>query len=66
MIRLLFVVPYPELEEKVKYVLDHHPAKKRLKADIRLATIETLPDVIPGTYDAVIARGYSAKKALSA
>lgn len=66
MIRLLFVVPYPELEEKVKYVLDHHPAKKRLKADIRLATIETLPDVIPGTYDAVIARGYSAQKALSA
>lgn len=66
MIRLLFVVPYPELEEKVRYVMRRHPSRQRLKADIRLATIEDLPADIAGKYDAVIARGYSAQKALSA
>ena len=66
MIRLLFVVPYPELEEKVRYVMRNHPSRDRLKADIRLATIENLPADISGRYDAVIARGYSARKALSA
>ena len=66
MIRLLFVVPYPELEEKVRYVMRQHPNRERLKADIRLATIENLPTDISGRYDAVIARGYSARKALSA
>lgn len=66
MIRLLFVVPYPELEEKVRYVMRHHPNRERLKADIRQATIENLPTDISGRYDAVIARGYSARKALAA
>ncbi len=36
MIRLLFIVPYPELREKVEHVISHHPEKKRLNADIRV------------------------------
>lgn len=66
MIRLLFVVPYPELEEKVRYVLLHHPEKHRLKADVVLATMEQLPENLAGKYDAIIARGYSAEKTRSA
>ena len=40
MIRLLFIVPYPELREKVEHVISHHPEKKRLNADIRVMTVE--------------------------
>lgn len=66
MINLLFIVPYPELKEKVEYVTAHHPEKHRLNADIRVMTVEgaqTIPDV--DKYDAIIARGYSARKTAS-
>lgn len=65
MIRLLFIVPYPELKEKVEYVLSHHPEKKRLDADVRVMTVEETPDVPEEGYDAIIARGYTAKKTAS-
>ena len=35
MIRLLVIVPYPELKEIVDYVLAHHPERERLDADVR-------------------------------
>lgn len=62
MIRLLFIVPYPELKEKVDYVLSHHPEKKRLNADVQVMTVEDTPDVPADEYDAIIARGYTAQK----
>lgn len=62
MIRILFIVPYPDLEEKVRYVLSHHPEKKRLNADIKVMTVEDTPDVPADEYDAIIARGYTAQK----
>lgn len=65
MIRLLFIVPYPELKDKVEYVLSHHPEKKRLNAEIRVMTVEDTPDVPTDEYDAIIARGYSAQKTSS-
>lgn len=64
MIRLLFIVPYPELKEKVDYVLSHHPEKKRLNADVRVMTVEDTPDVPADEYDAIIARGYTAQKTI--
>ncbi len=66
MIRLLFIVPYPELKEKVEYVLSRHPERKRLNADVQVMTVENTPDVPSDEYDAVIARGYTAHKTLSA
>lgn len=62
MVRLLFIVPYPELREKVEHVLSHHPAKKQLIADIRVMTVEETPDVPEREYDAIIARGFTARK----
>ena len=57
MIRLLFIVPYPELREKVEHVISHHPEKKRLNADIRVMTVEDTPDFPADEYDAIIASG---------
>lgn len=62
MIRLLFIVPYPELEEKVRHVLENHPERGRLDAEVRTMTVEDTPDVPTEEYDAIIARGYTAQK----
>lgn len=62
MIRLLFIVPYPELREKVEYVLDYHPEKKNLNVDVQVMTVEEAPDVLAEKYDAIIARGYTARE----
>lgn len=62
MIRLLFIVPYPDLREKVEYVINHHLEKKNLNAEIKVMTVEETPDVPAEEYDAIIARGYTAKK----
>ena len=66
MIRLLFIVPYPELKEKVEYVLSRHPERKRLNADVQVMTVENTPDVPSDEYDAVIARGYTPRRPPSA
>lgn len=65
MIRLLFIVPYPELKEKVEHVLSHHTEKNRLNANIQVMTVEETPDVPTDEYDAIIARGYTARKTSS-
>lgn len=65
MIRLLFIVPYPELKEKVEYVLAHHPKRKHLNADVQVMTVEDTPDVPADEYDAIIARGYTAHETSS-
>ena len=62
MIRLLFIVPYPELREKVEYVLKHHPERKNLNVEIKVMTVEETPDVPTEEYDAIIARGYTSRK----
>lgn len=62
MIRLLFIVPYPELKEKVDYVLSGHPRRQHLNADVQVMTVEDTPDIPAKDYDAIIARGYTALK----
>ena len=62
MIRLLFIVPYPELKEKVDYVLSLHPERDRLNVDVRVLTVEETPEFSADDYDAIIARGYTARK----
>ena len=65
MIRLLFIVPYPELEEVVRSVLSNHPQRERLNVEIQVMTVEDTPDVPTEEYDAIIARGYTAQKTSS-
>lgn len=62
MIRLLFIVPYPDLKEKVEYVLKNHPERRRLDVEVKTMTVDETPDVPAGEYDAIIARGYTAHK----
>lgn len=62
MIHILFIVPYPELREKVEYVLDNHPQRKQISADIQVLTVDHISQINAGNYDAVIARGFSARK----
>lgn len=60
MIQLLFVVPYPELLDKVKCVLDNYPEKDRIQMDIQNLTVDETTSIHVDRYDAIIARGYSA------
>lgn len=62
MIRLLFIVPYPELHEKVKNVLDYYPDRHRIQADVKVLTVDETIHIQVQQYDAIIARGYSAKQ----
>lgn len=62
MIHILFIVPYPELREKVEYGLDNHPENKRISANIQVLTVDQISRINAGSYDAVIARGFSAKQ----
>ena len=62
MIRLLFIVPYPGLHEKVKSVLEHYPDRNLISADVRVMTVDETVHIQAEQYDAIIARGYSAKQ----
>lgn len=59
MISILFIVPYPELQEKVKYVLDNHPKKAQISSDIQVLTVDQTFRIDAARYDAIIARGFS-------
>lgn len=59
--RLLFIVPYPELYKKVKEVLECHPEKCRISADVQILTVDETTNIDADGYDAIIARGYSAQ-----
>lgn len=62
MTRLLFIVPYPQLRETVDYVLSNYPGRGELDVEVQVYTAENLPRLNPSQYDAVIARGYTARK----
>lgn len=61
MMHILFIVPYPELREKVEYVLDNHPDKEQISSDIQVLTVDQTFHIDAHQYDAIIARGFSAK-----
>ena len=65
MIHLLFVVPYPELMEQVKEVVANHPEREKVNVDVQALRVDEIPDIPAGTYDAIIARGYTAQKTLT-
>lgn len=65
MTHLLFVVPYPELMEQVKEVVANHPEREKVNADVQALRVDEISDIPAGTYDAIIARGYTAQKTLT-
>lgn len=62
MIHILFIVPYPELQEEVMYVLNNHPQKDHLISDIKIMTVDQTLNINADNYDAIIARGFSCRK----
>lgn len=62
MIHILFIVPYPELQDEVTYVLSNHPQKDQLISDIKIMTVDQTFQINADSYDAIIARGFSCRK----
>lgn len=61
MIRLLFIVPYPELKETVDFVLQNHRFQEEVQADVRVRIVQEALSIDPSGFDAIIARGYTAE-----
>lgn len=61
MIRLLIIVPYPELMEKICTTLEAPAYKERIDATIQLVTVDKVDQIIATGYDLIIARGFTAK-----
>lgn len=59
MIRLLFIVPYPELEQTIHYILKHHPERQRISARVLVRSVDEVEQLPVKDFDAVVARGYS-------
>lgn len=61
MIRLLIIVPYPELMEKICTTLETPAYKERIDATIQLVTVDKVDQIIADGYDLIVARGFTAK-----
>lgn len=61
MINILFVVPYPEMEEAVKEIFEIHPQRDMLYKTISVIPVERI-DIANLDCDIVIARGLTFKK----
>lgn len=61
MIRLLFIVPYPELQSKIEAILQNHPANSFIHPTIISEMAERI-DRLNYDCDAIVARGYTADK----
>ena len=61
MIHMLFIVPYPELQDRVREIFLHHPANATIQSKIISEMAERL-DHLDDDYDVVVARGYTAHK----
>lgn len=62
MIHILFIVPYPDLQKKVVYVLENHPDIKRVSYDIKVLTVDKTSHIDTSHYDAIIARGFTSRQ----
>ena len=61
MIHMLFIVPYPELQERVQEIFLHHPANATIQSRIISEMAEHI-DRLEYDYDVVVARGYTAHR----
>ncbi len=62
MVRILFVVPTPEMEEKVYYVLEHHRRKSEMDVTVRVCSAKDAESLNASLYNVIIARGYMADR----
>lgn len=60
LINIIFIIPYPELEEKVNKIFQNHP-RARLRKRIEMRTADELETFSFNAHsDVIIARGYTA------
>ncbi len=64
MTKIHFIVPYPELEEKVNRIFNNHPQSGHLQKTVSVITSERFSDLSSNALDCdvVIARGYAAEQ----
>ena len=61
LINIIFIIPYPELEEKVNKIFQNHPLRARLRKRIEMRTADELETFSFNAHsDVIIARGYTA------
>lgn len=61
LINLVFIIPYPDLEEKVNEIFQNHPLRARLRKRIEMRTADELERFSFNAHsDVIIARGYTA------
>ena len=61
MITILFIVPYPEMKEKVEAVLAEFPPREDLQIRLETRMVDYSLDLDVSGCDAIIARGYTAE-----
>ena len=57
-VKMLIIVPYPEIEIQLREIIDNHPEKDLFHADIVFSIPYKLPDNL-GSYDVIVGRGYT-------
>jgi PAS domain S-box-containing protein len=62
MMQILFIAPYPEMSGAINAVLQRYPRRNEIMPRIRVVPVEQLDLLTLEPCDAVIARGYSARK----
>jgi hypothetical protein len=61
LINIIFIIPYPELEERVNKIFQNHPLRARLRKRIEMRTADELETFSFNAHsDVIIARGYTA------
>lgn len=61
MIRMLFIVPYPELQDRVQSIFQNHPANGMVQPTIVSEMAEYI-DQLDYNCDVIVARGYTAHR----
>ena len=62
MIKLLFTIPYPELQAAVESLLSTPAFQGVFDADLLPISITLTPDIPKGKYDAIIASGFAVSR----
>ncbi|MBP1920654.1 sigma 54-interacting transcriptional regulator [Youngiibacter multivorans] len=60
MIKILFIVPYPELRDIVLDIISERNEVGLYEINVIVSTVDSIPQIDSNNYDVIIARGYSA------
>ena len=62
MIEILFIVPYPEMRDTIATLLQRYSRRDEIVSRVIVSPVDYLDSADIGSCDAIVARGYSARK----